>query len=1189
MKNLAIFTMFLSLAFGYDHGHNIQTATPVGINSTTSGSIGVSSDNDYFQIIVPNRGVLIVSSTGTADMVGYLLNRIGERITANDDDGVGSNFRIYSEVQAGMYYIKVRNYNQYAVNNYYIRVNFSASANVSTQPAPAPQVQDDHVSYLGGIVNGAFVDGELATLVQRNSRQAGRIEVAGDVDFFKINTNRAGTLEVYSQSSSNMVGHIFDSSGTQVAGNDNGGEGLDFNIAIHLEANERYYIQVQNIDFRSAHDYNIVTSFTPDAQVQPITTPTPTPTTPIDDHGDDMASATSVVLVPSTNQAMKTGAIEIDDDNDYFKIELAQAGTLKIESIGQNTMRTNNMTGILYDHAGNHITWDERSGDGYNFKIERQLDAGVYYINIRKTAGTNNGSYTVSFDFTPDNTTSTSVTPPAQQTVSAFADNTNNRIHITPNSSTPSRIDIPNEEDYFEVILPTAGTLMINSIGSYDMVGFLLNTDDTVIDNNDDTDGGANNRNFRISRDVEAGTYYIKVKNYYGHITNDYTLDVRFVSNNVPPTPAPTEDNQTPEYQDDDHVSGITTIALNSSAAGRIDAVGDEDYFKIILPSTGMLTISSTGEDTFEYLLDSNRRTIANAGVHGNGNDITTILRLSAGQYYIKVRHMEPNGTGDYAINVRFVSNNASPTHSIPQAGNNQQPAPQIQQGYQDDDHVVGIATIALNSSVAGRIDTVGDEDLFKIILPSTGMLTINSTGEDVFEYLLSSTSNNRVLANADIQGDGHNMRTLGPLTSGTYYIKVRHIEPNGTGDYVLNVRFVEINLDNTRAGDRVSATPDNRPIDEATLVGRRSTTRGRIDTNGEFDYFRVNYIRSGTMTVQSTGSNDMFGYLLDSNGDEITLNDDAGSGYNFRITRVVEPGTYYIKVRHYNRTQTGDYFIDVSFTPDDTSNIGTDNFTPPPQNDEQADDTAQDDHGDDKEHATQLQTSSRTAGRIDIAGDHDFFRVVLSTAGTLTINSNSSNDMYGFLLDSSGTQIVYDDDTGTDYNFRISRVVEAGTYYIKVKNYYAARTNDYSIDVGFTPDDTSNTGTDNFVSPPQDNNPTDNTRGSDRPRVLDEATLVGRRSTTRGRIDTNGEFDYFRVNYIRSGTMTVQSTGSNDMFGYLLDSNGDEITLNDDAGSGYNFRITRVVEPGTYYIKVRHYNRTQTGDYFIDVSFTSN
>ena len=70
---------------------------------------------------------------------------------------------------------------------------------------------------------------------------------------------------------------------------------------------------------------------------------------------------------------------------------------------------------------------------------------------------------------------------------------------------------------------------------------------------------------------------------------------------------------------------------------------------------------------------------------------------------------------------------------------------------------------------------------------------------------------------------------------------------------------------------------------------------------------------------------------------------------------------------------------------------------------------------------------------------------------------------------------------------------------------------------------------------------------------------------------------------------MTVQSTGSNDMFGYLLDSNGDEITLNDDAGSGYNFRITRVVEPGTYYIKVRHYNRTQTGDYFIDVSFTSN
>ncbi|MCB4773483.1 MAG: pre-peptidase C-terminal domain-containing protein, partial [Sulfurovum sp.] len=96
------------------------------------------------------------------------------------------------------------------------------------------------------------------------------------------------------------------------------------------------------------------------------------------------------------------------------------------------------------------------------------------------------------------------------------------------------------------------------------------------------------------------------------------------------------------------------------------------------------------------------------------------------------------------------------------------------------------------------------------------------------------------------------------------------------------------------------------------------------------------------------------------------------------------------------------------------------------------------DDHGNSKDEATSISLQSTTEGRINGAGDVDWFKVVISRRGTLTVDTTGITDTEGFLYNASGTKIASNDDSGSDRNFKISRSVVAGTYYVKVKHHNA-------------------------------------------------------------------------------------------------------------------------------------------------------
>ena len=312
---------------------------------------------------------------------------------------------------------------------------------------------------------------------------------------------------------------------------------------------------------------------------------------------------------------------------------------------------------------------------------------------------------------------------------------------------------------------------------------------------------------------------------------------------------------------------------------------------------------------------------------------------------------------------------------------------------------------------------------VYPVTVNRAGTLTARTTGSsgaDTYGYL--KDSGGTTLAEADDGGGGTNFRVSSQVTAGGYAIWVTGASRGVTGRYVLRVDFT-VGGDGG-GGDECDDHCDTRS--EATSVAPGSSTAGVL-TAGDVDYFRVTLSRAGTLTVSTEGSPDTHGTLEDASGDTLAIDDDDGVGSNFLLSREAGAGTYYVKVRGYSGSTTGNYRLHVAFTP---------GAGPPGDGD---------DHGDTRSEATGVAAGSSTRGVLT-AGDVDYFRVTLSQAGTLTASTVGGTDTYGQLEDAGGTILDGDDDGGSGSNFRVSAPVGAGTYYIVVKGYDSRTTGSYTV-----------------------------------------------------------------------------------------------------------------------------------------------
>jgi hypothetical protein len=194
----------------------------------------------------------------------------------------------------------------------------------------------------------------------------------------------------------------------------------------------------------------------------------------------------------------------------YYQVSLPDSGTLLVYTTG-----TTDTYGKLYNSSRQLIAYDDDSGPEYNFAIEWELTAGTYYMEVSgwgeetgsfelyvgfiDTGGSNNGSGNAGGSF-------------------------DTAIVVDPVSITPGNIATSYAKVYYQVSLPDSGTLLAYTTGTTDTYGILYNSSQQMITSDDDS---GSELNFRIEREVAAGTYYIEVSGYELK-TGSYMLHLEF-------------------------------------------------------------------------------------------------------------------------------------------------------------------------------------------------------------------------------------------------------------------------------------------------------------------------------------------------------------------------------------------------------------------------------------------------------------------------------------------------------------------------------------------------------------------------------------------------------------------------------------------------------------------------------------
>jgi len=111
------------------------------------------------------------------------------------------------------------------------------------------------------------------------------------------------------------------------------------------------------------------------------------------------------------------------------------------------------------------------------------------------------------------------------------------------------------------------------------------------------------------------------------------------------------------------------------------------------------------------------------------------------------------------------------------------------------------------------------------------------------------------------------------------------------------------------------------------------------------------------------------------------------------------------------------------------------------------------DDHGNTIATATQVNQGTTYSGSIETGGDVDVFKFTISGSGSVTGSTAGSTDTYCYLLNSGGSTLASDDDSGAGYNCQVTKTgLSAGTYYLKVRHYNSGTgTGAYQVQVTFS------------------------------------------------------------------------------------------------------------------------------------------
>ena len=205
------------------------------------------------------------------------------------------------------------------------------------------------------------------------------------------------------------------------------------------------------------------------------------------------------------------------------------------------------------------------------------------------------------------------------------------------------------------------------------------------------------------------------------------------------------------------------------------------------------------------------------------------------------------------------------------------------------------------------------------------------------------------------------------------------------------------------------------RPIPPAYELRIGSSVPGNM-LAGDDIWYKVSAFETGYMVVETSGNLDTMLEAYTSNYVSFASNDDGGDNYNARLEIDVEAGAvYYFRLKCYDNEDTGPFRIWASFE------------SIPPETD----------FNYDMHNPVTLRLGEAFPVFLRSEGESRWYRYDITRPGThFVIQTRGSMDTKMYLYDSYSNIVAEDDDSGDDYNARISQRLAVGSYLIEVYSY---------------------------------------------------------------------------------------------------------------------------------------------------------
>ena len=343
---------------------------------------------------------------------------------------------------------------------------------------------------------------------------------------------------------------------------------------------------------------------------------------------------------------------------------------------------------------------------------------------------------------------------------------------------------------------------------------------------------------------------------------------------------------------------------------------------------------------------------------------------------------------------------------------------------------------VVANSTTFATLPNRDDIDYFRVALPEAGWLRVETTGKcDTQGELI--TEEGEVIAEGNTGGVYGNFLIEAELEAGVYFIKVQQARGSdgpGSSEYTLHVSF-----------NAASAADDHGDgAARASAVAIPSSTPGELQNPSDTDYFRFEVAERGVVRIGTTGRTDVVGMLTSEDGTVELTDDDSGPQANFLIVAKLSPGIYFVAVRGYSAGAIGAYSVEVSQT------------------------NEPDDHADAQGGATVIAVGASAEGEIEVALDHDLFRIEIPAElgpGQFWAESlfrcatergiHCDAHVAGELLQDGGEQLARRkwDGHRLGLRFVLGAQVVPGTYLLRVTGSSPHTTGTYGVRVSFIAD----------------------------------------------------------------------------------------------------------------------------------------